>query len=514
MSKPRIAEKIAHDHDEDQTLVGLKDHARFIKHIEPHYNPELFSPGAPRMVAEWCMAHWKKHHKPIRNLENRLTQYCIETKPDEGDKRLLTLEQTIGRLESLSDRQQRTTEELLVHAQRFLDRDYARAIGISETNRDGKLDKCMEAITKKKRIILGYDEPESLSDVEAERVDWLWKHWLAFGELIDLSGPPHSGKSTIAADWAARFTRGWTPPFEDGEEADEPGMVLWLGKEESTAKVFKQRFEAMGGNGDLLKLPPRPKPGLPEREMFITNPHDLTTIEYWIRKYKVRMMIFDPIFAFIGNLKVDSDRDPHVRLLLAPVLTLARTYNVCTILVRHWKKEKDNASNRALGSVAWAALPRIQHLAAQEKEGNGLPVTLGCEKTIGPKPQSVTYQMVGDEVRFPDPDHRGWKDTYDTWKVEWIGASTATANQIARFGNKQRGRPSDVSEFVRKTMKYLLRASGKMEGGKLIEAVMKITGCSERTCERMRGKIADKRASGQGKDVKYYYSLKPKKAGN
>jgi hypothetical protein len=503
MSKPRIAEKIAHDHDEDQTLVGLKDHARFIKHIEPHYNPELFSPGAPRMVAEWCMAHWKTHHKPIRNLENRLTQYCIETKPDEDDKRLLSLQQTIGRLESLSDRQQRTTDELLVHAQRFLDRDYARAIGISETNRDGKLDKCMDAIAKKKRIILGHEEPLFGHRVVPDVTHWIEPFWLAFDELVLIDGPQHMGKSTLVADWAARFSVGWTSLFGGKGKRLKPGGVLWLTREENPGSVIVPRFAASGGDLKRLVMAPR-------SDIFF--PNDLELVKHWIIKYRIGMAVIDPIMSFVGDPKFNPNSYPDVCRFLCPLLDFCRAAHICMILIRHFKKEKDTGGNRGLGSVAWSGVPRIQHVINQKDVGNGKPVTLACYKTIGKRPDvsRISY-IVEAEVYLPNPDDPGTNKKYDTWKTRWQGTSEASADEVTGWGKRERGRPGEKFDEVKRVIRELL-ARGPMESEALWKAVKQATRCGKTLYRKARKAVGAKwHKNGYGAGAEVLWSLPRKR---
>ena len=55
-----------------------------------------------------------------------------------------------------------------------------------------------------------------LSEVEPERVTWLWSGRIPLGKLTVMDGDPGQGKSTIALDLAARVTRGWTMPDGDG----------------------------------------------------------------------------------------------------------------------------------------------------------------------------------------------------------------------------------------------------------------------------------------------------------
>jgi hypothetical protein len=63
-----------------------------------------------------------------------------------------------------------------------------------------------------------------VSDVETERVAWLWRGWLALGKISVLDGDPGLGKSATTLDIAARVSTG--RPFPDGSEC-ETGAGEW-----------------------------------------------------------------------------------------------------------------------------------------------------------------------------------------------------------------------------------------------------------------------------------------------
>ncbi len=84
-----------------------------------------------------------------------------------------------------------------------------------------------------------------LSDVDPERVRWLWPGRLPLGKLVVLDGDPGVGKSTLALDIAARLStgRGWP----DGGTCP-PGGVLILSAEDGLADTIRPRLDAAGGD--------------------------------------------------------------------------------------------------------------------------------------------------------------------------------------------------------------------------------------------------------------------------
>ncbi len=91
----------------------------------------------------------------------------------------------------------------------------------------------------------------TLSDVQARKVDWLWKPFLAYRTLAMLSGDPDAGKTFIALAIAAALTVGATP--YTGEPC-EPCDVLYLSVENSPECVLRPRFDSLGGDAKRFHL--------------------------------------------------------------------------------------------------------------------------------------------------------------------------------------------------------------------------------------------------------------------
>src|SRR5690242_6994037 len=66
---------------------------------------------------------------------------------------------------------------------------------------------------------------KSGEEFKMERVNWLWKGWLARVKLHVIAGAKGAGKSTIGYDLAARLTTGLTWP--DGTQAPVGDAIVW-----------------------------------------------------------------------------------------------------------------------------------------------------------------------------------------------------------------------------------------------------------------------------------------------
>ncbi len=89
----------------------------------------------------------------------------------------------------------------------------------------------------------------SLRDVKIVPTRYLWTDYLPVAELAMLVGKPGVGKSTVAADVAAKLTTGQL----GGSFLGRPQNILYSLTEDSEG-VFKGRFLAAGGDPERLPL--------------------------------------------------------------------------------------------------------------------------------------------------------------------------------------------------------------------------------------------------------------------
>ena len=71
----------------------------------------------------------------------------------------------------------------------------------------------------------------------------------------------------------------------------------------------------------------------------------------------IRLVIIDPIAAYVGD--IDDNSDSGVRQALQPLSDMAMKRRLAIIILKHVKKGEDHADHKALGSVAWRNLPRM-----------------------------------------------------------------------------------------------------------------------------------------------------------
>src|SRR5918998_2608911 len=162
-----------------------------------------------------------------------------------------------------------------------------------------------------------------LSEVQAETVEWLWERRIPLGKITVLDGDPDNGKSVLTTDLAARVTTGRTMPYGFGKTFPQAGVVI-LSAEDGVGDTIRPRFDAAGGDPSRVVLLGTDDPlGIPE---------DLAIIERAIKQVDAKLVIIDPIMAFMGE-GVNTNSDKDVRRALTPVKQLAERLGVAVLIV-------------------------------------------------------------------------------------------------------------------------------------------------------------------------------------
>jgi len=231
------------------------------------------------------------------------------------------------------------------------------------------------------------DEPSSftlLSGIVAEPTEWLWWPRIPLGELSVIDGDPATNKSLLTLDLAARVTTGREMP--DGASSCAGGVVL-LVAEDSLGKTVRPRLEA--ANADLARI------AIPNG--VISVPNALAVIEHAAQQVEAKLIVIDPITAFLRN----SNSDQSVRQALTPLRDLAERTNAAILIVRHLNKSGGQHSlYRGSGSIGLIAATRSALLAAhdpRDPKDHNLRVLCHVKNNLGPRAPGLSYEPMTAE---------------------------------------------------------------------------------------------------------------------
>ncbi len=225
-----------------------------------------------------------------------------------------------------------------------------------------------------------------MSEVEETVVQWLWYPFIPFGKVTLIQGNPGKGKTWIAMAIAAYCTNGKELP---NALPIEPFNVLYQTAEDGIADTIKPRLAKCGADMTRVRF-------INEDEKQLSMTDD--RIEKAIRQNNVRLMIMDPIQAYLGA-NVDMNRANENRPLFRHLSTIAERTGCAIVLIGHLNKSSGSQSDyRSLGSIDIAAAVRsILFVEKVEKEKDqDIRVVYQQKDSLAKKENPVAFSL-GEE---------------------------------------------------------------------------------------------------------------------
>ena len=225
-----------------------------------------------------------------------------------------------------------------------------------------------------------------MSEVEETVVQWLWYPFIPFGKVTLIQGNPGKGKTWLAMAIAAYCTNGKELP---NALPIEPFNVLYQTAEDGIADTIKPRLAKCGADMTRVRF-------INEDEKQLSMTDD--RIEKAIRQNNVRLMIMDPIQAYLGA-NVDMNRANEIRPLFRHLSTVAERTGCAIVLIGHLNKSSGSQSDyRSLGSIDIAAAVRsILFVEKVEKEKEqDIRVVYQQKDSLAKKESPVAFSL-GEE---------------------------------------------------------------------------------------------------------------------
>ncbi|MDP8971755.1 MAG: AAA family ATPase [Actinomycetota bacterium] len=313
-----------------------------------------------------------------------------------------------------------------------------------------------------------------LSEVVAEQIWWLWPGRVPLAKLTVLDGDPGNGKSAATMDFAARVTVG--RPWPDGTPCEAGGVVL-LNAEDGLADTIRPRLEAAGADLDRVLALATVKDG--DGERLVSIPEDLDVIRRGIERVGAKLVIVDPIMAFLSG-DVNSHRDQDVRRALAPLAKLAEETGAAVVAVRHLNKASGgNALYRGGGSIGIVGAARSALLVAKDPHDEDRRVLAPLKNNLAKPAPSLAFVLTGaangavrvewkgeshhgadDLLAAPvDPEERSAVDEAAEFLHDVLGRGPVWSKQV-----KKEAREADISDATLRRAKAGLGVRSVKEG--------------------------------------------------
>ena len=242
----------------------------------------------------------------------------------------------------------------------------------------------------------------SLASVERQEIVWLWENRFPLGMFSLLVGDPGVGKSFLTDYMTAVITTGSDWPDVSGPS--DGGSVVLLNDEDDFAHVIGPRLD--WNKADCSKVYGLDGLQLPDGrtiEVFnISDPEHLRALEATVESlHDCRMIVFDPITAYLGQTNANSNAE--VRSALTGLVRMANRQKVAVIGVSHLNKKSDLAAiHRVLGSMGFAAQARAVWAVVWDKDNEGVRLLQPVKSNLSIDPKGLAYTIEDGQVIFQD----------------------------------------------------------------------------------------------------------------
>jgi hypothetical protein len=338
-----------------------------------------------------------------------------------------------------------------------------------------------------------------MDQVQEKKVDWLWKGYLAIGELTQIYGSPGQGKSQLCLNIAARISSGRLWPDRSGNAP--VGSVIILASEDALDKVIKPRLRAAGA--DMKKINCIESTKVRGKDSTFSIQRDLDLVEHLIISIDdVRLVVMDPFSSYLGQ-QINPYLNTQVRSVVEPLRRRAEKHGVAVLLNGHVRKGANEKATDALsGSAAFIEVPRLSFLVHPDPNTDRRKLLLPVKNNLGAKPPGLAYFIVP------------WKEDKSISRISWSKEPVyETADDVISRGAVQErlGTP-DVRNRCKKLL-YALLKDGRL-GIKEIKKAAAARGLKWRTMRAAAGKLRragklQSKTKGFGRNRTTWWRIKP-----
>lgn len=273
---------------------------------------------------------------------------------------------------------------------------------------------------------------ESMDDVVEEQLDFVWRPYLARGEVTILEGDPGLGKSYLAMMIAGSVSTGrrLISPYKGSPKT--LGSVVYFDMENAAGSVTKPRlvqngFDDFSGRYHVVQQP------------FSIDDHETMDLIYEkLEEIKPSLVVFDTLNTYIG--KADTHKASDVAQAFGIFTQIARDFNCSVLVLRHLTKGGGSAMYRGQGSIAFAGTARVVISVGVDPEDTETRAMAITKMNFAKAPQALTFRI---EERPKGKSEFIWGEFVNLSSQEIMDAAAE-----ARAEGKQGQGIQDAMEFL------------------------------------------------------------------
>ncbi len=292
------------------------------------------------------------------------------------------------------------------------------------------------------------------SIVKIEPQKWLLDGYIPLNECTLIAGTGGIGKSTLLLYFAGLVSVGAKLKLNSLDYKIDQGKVVILSAEDKINTSIVPRLKSIGANLDNIEIIESVlEVENPENEFCVSLDTDIYMLEDKIKEMgNVKLIIIDPITAYIGNLQ--ENKSSQVRNFLLQLGKLADKYNLAILLNTHTRKHSGNesggsAADEIIGSSAWKNTVR-QVFTITVDPDNKDRVLVHCPKSnCGPKPEAFDYTIESIDI-----EHEGNK--INTSRIKLLsGKIDIDADEaMSKSLYEKKLSTDEAKEFILRVLKF------------------------------------------------------------
>ncbi len=323
----------------------------------------------------------------------------------------------------------------------------------------------------------------SLTEVRIVPTRYLWTGYLPVAELAMLVGKPGVGKSTLAADVAARLTTGHL----NGTFLGQRRNVLYSLTEDSPS-TFKARFLAAGGDPERLTVLDVVQGALDGSPLLVEV--DLEQLRLAILERQPALVVLD---ALNSSLEGQQNDNSNVRPQLEKLKGLAQQTKAAILGIGHFRKSTTGSEplDSIGGAGAYGQVIRQALGSARDEDGGTCTLSVIKSNGQGLDVPSLAYRI--DEALIPS-DEGG---NASVGRVTWLGESDTSVRDLLQRTPQDDGDRGEREQAADWLVDYLKFNGGEAPARDVFRAGH-FEGYSRDSLKRAKGRIVRSEKAGFG----------------